>query len=163
MNEQRNNFIKLAKHPVKFRMFLFLNLPSALFSGIKITLLSPDKSEVIVPYKWFTKNPFRSTYFACLSMAAEMSTGILIMQHIYKRVPKCSILVQDCKGVFVKKAIGVTTFTCLSGREIELAIEEAYLTNQAKIVKIPSIGYDKYGEVVANFEINWSIKVKTSS
>ena len=72
------------KHPVKFRMFLLTKLPSAYFTGVRIKEVDAKKCVTTVPYKWFSKNPFRSTYFASLAMAAEMSTGALALAHLYK-------------------------------------------------------------------------------
>ena len=86
-------FQQLISHPVKFRMFLFSKLPSAFFSGVRVKTLDENRAVVTVPYKWFSQNPFRSTYFACLAMAAEMSTGLLGLMHSYKREPAISMLV----------------------------------------------------------------------
>ncbi|MBP6288168.1 MAG: thioesterase, partial [Ferruginibacter sp.] len=80
-----------------------------------------------VPYKWLSQNPFRSTYFACLSMAAEMSTGVLALAHIYKRQPAVSMLVSKVEGTFLKKAIGRTRFTCEDGQIIKQTIEDAII------------------------------------
>ena len=73
------SFASLVHHPLKFRLFLLKNLPAAYFSGLKILSADSDRTVVSVPYRWLTRNPFRSIYFASLSMAAEMSTGILAM------------------------------------------------------------------------------------
>jgi len=102
MNPQAPAFIKLMKHPVKFRMFLFFKLPSAFFSGVRLRDIDVKHSIVSVPYKWFSQNPFRSTYFASLGMAAEMSTGVLALAHIYKRQPAVSMLVLKVEGSFLK-------------------------------------------------------------
>src|SRR5215217_2838876 len=110
-----SGFFKLISHPVKFRMFLLSRLPAAYFAGVRARSVSPEKCTVSVPYKWFTKNPFRSTYFACLSMAAEMSTGILSMAHVYKREPRISMLVVAVEGKFYKKATAKTEFICKEG------------------------------------------------
>ena len=75
MNSSTHKFIQMIKHPVKFRMFLFWKLPAAFFSGVRIKEIDEERCVVTVPYKWLTQNPFRSTYFASLGMAAEMSTG----------------------------------------------------------------------------------------
>src|SRR5678810_908341 len=84
-------FSKQMTSPLKFRMFLLSKLPSAYFSGVRVKSLDENKCEVTVPFKWFSQNPFRSTYFACLSMAAEMSTGALALGHLYKRKPTVSM------------------------------------------------------------------------
>ncbi|HVG41559.1 MAG TPA: hypothetical protein VM888_08095, partial [Chitinophagaceae bacterium] len=73
--DSNNQFFELIKSPLKFKLFMLQKLPAALFSGLAVKSITEEECTVSVPYKWFTQNPFRSTYFACLSMAAEMSTG----------------------------------------------------------------------------------------
>ena len=72
-------FFSVIGNPLKYRLFLLRHLPAAYFSGLRIEKMDEQHCVVSVPYKWFTRNPFRSTYFACLSMAAEMSTGVLAL------------------------------------------------------------------------------------
>ncbi len=160
MNPGTAAFIKLMKHPVKFRLFLFSRLPSAFFAGVRVKEIDEKKCVVTVPYKWFSKNPFRSTYFACLSMAAEMSTGALSMAHLYKRKPPVSMLVVKVESEYFKKATGRTTFVCEDGELIQKAIEESIATGEARIVRARSVGKNKDGETVAEFFITWSFKVK---
>ena len=154
-------FARQMTTPLKFRMFLFSKLPSAYFSGIRVKSLDENKCEVTVPFKWFSKNPFRSTYFACLSMAAEMSTGALALGHLYKRKPAVSMLVVRTEADYFKKAIDTTTFACEDGSGIRRIIEEAIATGEGKTIRARSIGKNKAGEVVAEFYITWSFKTKT--
>jgi hypothetical protein len=146
--------------PFKFRLFLLSKLPSAYFSGVKIKSIDEAKCEVTVPFKWFSQNPFRSTYFACLSMAAEMSTGALALGHLYKRNPPVSMLVVKTEGEYFKKAADKTTFLCEDGLMIEKIIEEAVATGEAKTIRAKSVGKNKQGELVAEFYITWSFKAK---
>ena len=154
----QNTFIQLVKHPVKFRMFLFSKLPAALFSGVSLKYVDEEKCEVMVPFKWFTRNPFRSTYFACLSMAAEMSTGILAMANVYGRKPRVSMLVLKVNGTYKKKATGKTIFTCHQGLEIKQAVEDALASGEGRAIQLTSVGKNEEGQVVAEFEIVWSFK-----
>ena len=147
--------------PLKFRMFLLSKLPSAYFSGVRVKSLDENKCEVTVPFKWFSQNPFRSTYFACLSMAAEMSTGALALGHLYKRKPAVSMLVVKTEADYFKKAIDTTTFVCEDGSDIRKMIEEAIATGQGKTIRARSIGKNKAGELVAEFYFTWSFKTKT--
>jgi hypothetical protein len=156
-------FLQLIKHPIKFRIFLLSKLPSAFFSGVRVIKADENKCTVKIPYKWFTQNPFRSTYFACLSMAAEMSTGVLALAHIYKREPAVSMLVLKVEGSFIKKATGIIIFTCEDGVMIRKTIEDAIFSNEGKIVTAKSYGRNKEDEIVAEFAITWSFKVKASS
>ena len=115
MNDHAAEFIKLMKHPVKLRWFLLTRLPSAFFSGVRLKDIDGTRAVATVPYKWFSQNPFRSTYFACLSMAAELSTGTLAMSAIYKRNPPISMLVIRVESEYFKKATGRSYFTCIDG------------------------------------------------
>ena len=153
-------FFSLINHPVKFRLYLLKNLPAAYFSGLKIIEANNNSCSVTIPFKWFTKNPFRSTYFACLSMAAELSTGVLAMAHVYKRKPAVSMLVTGIEGKFYKKATGLTTFECRDGEKIQEAITLATSTKTPQEIKAHSIGKNGDGETVAEFWITWSFKVK---
>lgn len=160
MNSNKDKFIQLIRHPVKFRIFLFSKLPSAFFSGVRVKAIDETKAVVTVPYKWFSKNPFKSTYFACLAMAAEMSTGLLAMMNTYKRNPAISMLVTGLEGNYFKKATGITTFTCEEGLAINEVIEAAIISGEGKSIKIKSTGKNDNGELVAEFFITWSFKVK---
>ena len=141
-------------------MFLLKNLPNAFFSGVRIRNINEEQCAVTVPYKWLTKNPFRSTYFACLSMAAEMSTGALCLVHLYKRNPPVSMLVVKVESEYFKKAVGRTTFTCEDGTLIKDTIEQAVQTGEAKVVRAKSVGKNEEGVIVAEFFVTWSFKVR---
>lgn len=160
MNANTSSFIRLMKHPVKFRMFLFAKLPAAFFSGVRIKELDEKHCVTVVPYKWLTQNPFKSTYFASLGMAAEMSTGILGLMHIYKRSPAVSMLVVKLEANYFKKATGKTYFTCADGDKIAATIDESIATGEGKIFTAKSVGKNDAGEMVAEFFITWSFKKK---
>ena len=139
---------------------MFTKLPAAYFSGVKVKQLNTEKAIVTVPFKWFSQNPFRSTYFACLSMAAEMSTGLLAMMQIYKRSPAVSMLVVKVESTYFKKATGVTAFTCNAGKDFEQVIDDCIADSEARTYIAKSVGTNDAGEVVAEFFITWSFKAK---
>ena len=160
MNPQAPAFIKLMKHPVKFRMFLLLKLPSAFFAGVRLREINAHHAMVTVPYKWFSQNPFKSTYFACLAMAAEMSTGVLGLLQLHKRTPSVSMLVVNLEAAYFKKATSRTYFICEAGDEIQAAVNATIADGEARTVRAKSVGKNKDGEVVAEFYITWSFKAK---
>src|SRR4029079_2150345 len=63
--------------PLAMRGFFLAKLPLALAAGVRLQELSAEQCTTSVPYGWRSTNPFRSTYFAALAMAAELSTGAL--------------------------------------------------------------------------------------
>ena len=94
-------------------------------------------------------------------MAAEMSTGVLAMGHIFKKDPEVSMLVTKIEGNFFKKATGQVTFISEDGRRIATMIKEAMASGKSVSVNTYSTGKNKAGETVAEFVITWSFKVKT--
>jgi len=153
-------FLGLVRHPLKFRLFLLTKLPSAFFSGLKVVYADDNQAKVKINYRWFTKNPFRSTYFACLSMAAEMSTGILAWMSVYGKKPPVSMLVLRTEANFLKKATSSTIFTCEDGQAITEAVDEAYASGKSISFAARSTGKNEAGEIVAEFVITWSFKAK---
>jgi hypothetical protein len=153
-------FIRLLKNPVAFRLYLFWKLPAAFFSGVRIREIDGQHCVVTVPYKWFSQNPFRSTYFACLAMAAEMSTGSLAMAHVHQRKPSLSMLVVKFEANYFKKATGRTRFECKDGAMLLNAIEKAIATGDPQVFVATSTGTNQQGEKVAECFITWSFKAK---
>ncbi len=160
MNPNAAEYIRLMKHPVKFRMFLLSKLPSAFLSGVRVRDLDETHSVVTVPCKWLSQNPFKSTYFACLAMAAEMSTGVLAMAHIYKRNPPISMLVVKMEAEYFKKATGKTAFTCDDGGALLQTIEDSIASGEGRTFQAKSTGRNVNNEIVAEFSITWSFKAK---
>ena len=153
-------FFALVTHPVKLKIYLLQNLPSAFFSGLKVVQANNRECQVSVPYKWFTQNPFRSTYFACLSMAAELSTGVLAMANVYGRKPSVSMLVTGMNSKFYKKAKGLTYFLCQDGDAISATINTAATSGKGQDLTVFTRGTNSEGEVVAEFWLTWSFKVR---
>lgn len=158
----QNAFLKLANNSIKLNLFLLTKLPAAYFSGVRLVSISKEAAVVKIPYKWFSTNPFKSTYFACLAMAAEMSTGLLAMGSIYKRKPAISMLVVGLSGAFYKKATGVTYFTCNQGNLIESCIKKTIATGEAVSCECEALGKNEAGEPIALFKITWSFRVKAA-
>ncbi|HXS58156.1 MAG TPA: DUF4442 domain-containing protein [Hanamia sp.] len=156
--QSKNKFYNLVNHPFKFRMYLLYKLPAAFFSGVKIKECTQEKCVTSLPYKWLTQNPFRSTYFASLSMAAEMSTGALALSNTYKKVPAISMLVTKMEANYFKKATGLTFFTCVEGMEIADVVKEAGFSAEGRSITVKTTGKNKNGELIAEFFFTWSFK-----
>ncbi len=158
-----DRFMALVQQPVKFRLFLLWKLPAAFFCGVRVKSISREKATVTVPFTWRTQNPFKSTYFACLAMAAEMSTGLLAMMNTYQSTPSVSMLVTGLQATYFKKAKGITLFTCEQGDAIAALVAAAIETGEAQTILAKSEGRNAAGELVAAFIIEWSFKRKESA
>ena len=146
------------RHPWKVWIYLLTKLPAAFFSGVRLQYISGEHCIVRVPFKWFSQNPFRSTYFACLAMGAEMSTGLLALMYIYNIDPAISMLVTKVEGEFYKKAVGLTTFVCNEGQLVSEAVANCILTQKPSLLRIASNGTNPKGELIATFYVTWSFR-----
>jgi hypothetical protein len=162
LNTHFHGFKKRLASPFAFRLFLLRKLPVAYVCGLRLVKLEPSSAATSVSYSWFNQNPFRSMYFAVMSMAAEVSTGILAMAALYKRNPSVSMLLVKTEGEFYKKAIGKIIFLCEDGEKINAAVEDAVTTGQATTIACKSVGTNEQGEVVASFLFTWSFKARSS-
>ncbi len=160
MSNNFSNFKKQLGNPFAFRWFLLTKVPAAFFTGVRLEKLKIEKAAISIRYTWFTKNPFRSVYFAVLLMPAEISTGILCMGYLYKRNPGVSMLLIHTEGNFLKKATGKIIFTCEDGLLISEAIDKAVTTGEATTVRCHSIGKNEQKEIVADFYFTWSFKTR---
>jgi hypothetical protein len=152
--------LKLLNNVLLFEIFLAGRLPMGFIAGLKVKLVDTEQCQITVPYRWMNQNPFRSTYFAVLSMAAEMSTGMLAMMMTRDSKPSVSMLVTHIEADFIKKATGITTFTCNEGKQINDTIEKAILENKGQTYTATSIGTSQSGEVEAKFKVEWSFKMR---
>ena len=148
--------------PSKLNTFVLFKLPSAYFCGVRVKQISPEACVVSVKHRWINQNPFNSMYFAVQAMAAELTTGALVMYQIKKSDKNISMLVANNKGNFSKKAKGRITFTCTDGALIEHAIQQAIATGDGQTIWMKSTGVDEKGDKVSEMEFEWSVKVKAT-
>ncbi|MGB1042979.1 MAG: DUF4442 domain-containing protein [Tenacibaculum sp.] len=147
--------------PRKINFFTLFKLPSAYLCGIRVKAISDTKSTISVKHRWINQNPFKSMFWAVQGMAAELSTGILVMQEIDRSQKKVSMLVTNMNATFTKKATGKIVFECNQGKEIKEAIQKSIATGDGQTVLVAAEGKNDEGISVSKFEFEWSLKVKS--
>ncbi|WP_408025498.1 DUF4442 domain-containing protein [Tenacibaculum sediminilitoris] len=146
--------------PKKINAFLLFKLPSAFFTGVRVSSITDDFSEVKVTHRWVNQNPFKSMFWAVQGMASELSTGILVMKEIDASNKNISMLVTNMNGTFTKKATGKIRFKCNDGKLIRETIQKAIEKGEGQTVIVTSEGFNEEGVSVSKFEYEWSLKVK---
>lgn len=144
--------------PSRINWFTLFKLPAAYFTGVRVREVNDISCTVSVRLKWVNKNPFRSMFWAVQGMAAELSTGVLLMQTLSQKNTKASMLVIETKATFSKKAVGNIVFDCTQGVEVANTLAEA--TQEPKQIWLHAKGIDTAGDEVSAFSFLWSIKVK---
>lgn len=146
--------------PSKINLFLFLKLPSAYWSGVRLKEIQANSCVTTVKYRWMNQNPFKSMYFAVQAMAAELSTGALVMKKIQESGERISMLVATNNSTFTKKATGRIYFECVDGKSLDEAIEKTIADGEGQTVWMKSIGRNQNGEQVSVMNFEWTIKLK---
>ena len=147
--------------PKKITVFTFFKLPSVYWLGIRVKSISESTCSVKVKHRWINQNPFKSLFWAVQGMAAELSTGAMVMSCIEDSNQNISMLVVNNKATFLKKATGSITFTCNDGELIKQAIKNAIASGIGKTCWMKAEGVNEDGTLVSVFEFEWTVKVKT--
>jgi hypothetical protein len=145
----------------RMNQFLMFKLPSAFICGVKLKELNSEKAMVSVKHRWINQNPFNSMYFAVQSMAAELSTGAIVIKKIKESNKNISMLVTNHQGSFTKKAVGIIKFTCKDGILIDEALKRTIESGEGQKITMKSVGIDENGDQVSEYQFEWSVKLKS--
>ena len=143
-----------------FNTYTFFKLPSAWWSGVRLTKVTDQLVEVSVKHRWFNQNPFGSMFWAVQGMAAELSTAVFLIWTIKKSKQAVSMLVLKNQAIFKKKAKGRIRFHCTQVQAAVDSVNQAIESGEPVSVKLKSIGTDPSGDIVSEFEFEWSLKKK---
>lgn len=143
--------------PKQINKWMLFKLPAAWLTGVRVSLISETKCEVKVRFKWINQNPYRSMFWAVQGMAAELTTGMLLTKSIQESNTNISMLLVGNKSNFYKKAVGKIKFICDQG---ETAKELINLTKKNITHKawLKAKGFDETGDMVSEFDFEWSCK-----
>ena len=143
-----------------FKAYAIQKLPLAFLTGFKVVELDESKCVTSVKYRYLNKNPFRSTYWAVLGMAAELSTGAYALLATKGKEESIAVILIGTHAEFVKKATGITTFICSDWFEFDKAVARAIETGEPQTATGRSIGSNRNSETIAMFEFTWSFKIR---
>ena len=143
--------------PFGINLYTFFNLPSAWWCGVRVKKITRKYCSTKVNLNWINKNPFKSMFWAIQGMAAELSTGVLIMQASKSFKCDISMLVINNKATFTKKAKGQIVFSCNNGEAVEKTFTKLFKTNKSQTLWLQAIGVDEEGDIVSTFDFEWTL------
>ena len=146
--------------PSGINLYTFLKLPSAWWCGIRIIKITDQECQARVRLKWFNQNPFKSLFWAVQGMAAELTTGVLLMKEIQSSNQKISMLVINNKANFSKKARGKISFSCNASTIIDESFNQLIKSKEPQTFWLTSKGIDQDDNVVSIFEFEWTVHLK---
>ena len=145
--------------PFRANLFFFFKLPAAWLTGVRVDKIDDNSATVKLKHMWINQNPFDSIFWAVQGMAAEISTGVLILKQIQIEKIDISMLVVNNNADFSKKAKGRILFSCNQGEIVRETIKNLKI-KKPKIIKLTSIGIDEKGDQVSKFNFYWSLLKK---
>ena len=135
-------------------------LAAAYLCGVRTKHIDNETCIVGVTHKWVNKNPFKSMFWAVQGMAAEFSTGALMINKIQESGKPVSMLVTSNNATFTKKATGKIRFTCNDGKATDDVLAKAIATGEGQTLWMQAVGVNEEGVVVSTFNFQWSVKLK---
>ena len=147
--------------PSKINRWMLFKLPAAWLSGVRLSLINDSRCEVKVKFKWINQNPYRSMFWAVQGMAAELTTGMLLTNSIQNSKANISMLLVSNKSNFHKKAVGKITFICEEGENAKKLINST-IQNITSKAWFKAKGYDETGDLVSEFDFEWSCKKRNN-
>ena len=146
--------------PNRINAFNFFKLPSVWWCGIRVTKIDDISCKVKVAHRWINQNPFKSMFWAVQGMAAELTTGVLIMEAIHNSKRKVSMLVLNNRANFSKKARGKVLFECDEKQKLMKSMKTLIKTQEPQKLWLTSKGIDQNGDIVSTFEFEWTLLLK---
>ena len=147
--------------PSKINTFNLFKLPTVFFTGVRVQSINDNACKVTVKHRWINQNPFKSMFWAVQGMAAELTTGALVLAKIKESGKNISMLVANNNATFTKKATGKITFECHDGAKVDEAIIKTIETGESQTIWMNSVGVNSDGIQVSNFNFEWTIKLKS--
>ncbi len=127
---------------------------------MRLQYLDSERAVASVRHRWVNQNPFRSLFWAVQGMAAELSTGALVMDKIRRSGRDVAMLVVSNKSTFSKKATGKITFSCEDGKKMDDALDKAIQSGEGQTIWMKSTGTNEEGVCVSTFEFEWTIRLR---
>jgi len=158
--ELNKKFVSLVKSKWKMKVYMLSKLPLAFVAGLRVERFDLNGATVSVPFRFLTKNPFGSIYFAPLSMAAELSSGLLALEAVKSADRPVSMLVLQMNAEYYKKAKTRIFFSCNDRKQLHASVHKAIETSAGQTFESIIEGVDLNGDLVARFRVIWTFKSK---
>ncbi|RME14784.1 MAG: DUF4442 domain-containing protein [Bdellovibrio sp.] len=149
------------KETLKILGFSALKIPLIAFLTPQVLELSKQRCKVKIPLNYRSKNHLGCMYFGALAVGADLSAGLLALQHVHLK--NTQLLFKDFQAHFLKRAEGDVIFVCEEGNKIQQMVktmkkEQKRVTSQLNAVALVP---QKLGEEpVATFQLTLSLKDK---
>lgn len=153
------------KGTAMLKLFGLTKVPLIFLVNPSVPELTAERCVVKIPLNRLTRNHLRSMYFGTLAIGADAAAGLFAM---YKAslIPNAqfSLVFKDFKAQFLKRPEDDVIFICEEHERIQEMLELAQKTQErvTKAIRIEARVPSKGNELVAEFELGLSLKLKTT-
>ncbi|MDX2472139.1 MAG: DUF4442 domain-containing protein [Candidatus Krumholzibacteria bacterium] len=147
------------------RLFAFWKIPLIALVRPRLLVANADQCVVRLPLTWLTRNHLRSMYFGALSIGADVSGGLIVMNLIRSRRSRVAFLFKDFQADFLKRAEGAVVFTCNDGQKLAALLDKAEASGEREedTVLVTATVPEKLGDdPVAEFRLTISMKKRAA-
>lgn len=136
-------------------------IPMIAFTRPKLMLLDDNSSQVRIKLRRRTKNHLKSMYFGSLAVGADIAAGLHAFYFAEESGVKVSFAFKAVKAEFLKRATSDVYFNSDEGQKVKKVFDEALSTKERinKWIKVEA--KNTAGEIVAIFDMEISVKVKS--
>ena len=127
------------------------------FCRPKILTIDNSLSKIMIPLKRRTRNHLGSMYFGALSVGADFTAGLLVLNILKQHNSKAKLIFKDFKADFIKRATSDVVFICNDFKIAESAILENINSRERINFKINVKAFCKE-DLIGNFTLTTSIK-----
>lgn len=136
-------------------------IPMIAFVRPKLVQLDDKTSRVNVKLRRRTRNHLKSMYFGSLAVGADVAAGLHAFYFAGLSGARISFAFKSVKAEFLKRPMSDVQFISNEGQKVKEAFDEAMETKERVNRWIHVDVKNKDDEIVATFEMEISVKVKS--
>ena len=127
------------------------------YCGPKILKSGADAVEIKIPLIRRTKNHLNSMYFGALSVGADFTAGLLVLNNLRKHNSNAKLIFKDFQANFIKRALSDVIFVCDDFKEVENSVRGNIKSKQRVNFKVKVQAFCAK-DLIADFVLTTSIK-----
>lgn len=161
MEQKQESAFTKWKNNLFLSLYAWTKIPLIGFTGPRVLESSNQRTVLMVPLNYRTKNHLGAMYFGALAIGAELSIAMLAVQKIQESGARIDFLFKDFKAEFLKRAEGDVHFICEQAQVVVDQILEAKTSEERinRTMKAYAIVPSKSEtDHIAEFELTLSVK-----
>lgn len=158
---QKNNPVSLKKMRRLMWLMGVVQIPMIAYTKPRLQHLDDHKAIVTIKLRRRTKNHLKSMYFGALAVGADVAAGIHAYYFAKKSNAQISFAFKSVNGQFLQRATSTISFESVDGKLVEQTFEKALSTGERVNQMVMVNAFNTAREIVATFEMEISVKVKS--